>query len=193
MIGRRFTAAPGMATTAAALVMVSVTASTVALTADSMTWLAIRAAAIGLVLAAAGVMIGSSGLIGVATFPILSGALAGLDSGDGQGWGRSLIIGCLWYVSAELAWSAIERRAETEWAPAITWQRSREVATVVIIAVTVGLGAAGLASMAPSRTLFVRAVLAAAVLVSLAGALRQVVTTGTPSGEGPDRPTRTSA
>lgn len=169
---------PGLATSAVATVLFAICATVVALSAEDLHWLANRAAIAALIVALFGLVIGIDGLIGLATLPMLGGALAGVDPASGPALGRSLIIGCLWYIGLELAWWSVELRNNTVRSPAIAQQRAREVATVVIVTLAVGLAATGFTYLAPTRTLLVRALMAGAILITLAGAARHLTTSG---------------
>lgn len=142
-------------------------------TAETTLWFTYRATVAGLVLFGLGLVFGSERLVGLAAIPVLTAAVLSTPDTDID-LGRALIIGCLWYISTELAWESIGWRSDTILTLAITTQRIREVATVVIIAIVIGLAGIGLATQAPSRTLLLRAFAVASVVIALAVALVQL-------------------
>lgn len=128
--------------------------------------------AVGLVIAgflilATAVSWGSARLVAVATLPMLGGALAASATGGQPAWALATILGILWYLAAELAWDAIERRDGGRRSAALIGRRIDEVATVVVLAL--GIAAAGLAASAraPVRTMVIVLVAAGAVLALL--------------------------
>ncbi len=130
-------------------------------------WLAARLAIAGAITLAVGLLAGSNGLIGLSTLPALAGPTIGLDRPEGHAWGQVLLIGVLWYLATELAWASIEARGDTRRSQAVTRLRIREVATVVAVAVAVGVAGTVLASAAPVRTAIVRAMAVAAILAGV--------------------------
>lgn len=148
----------------AALTVAALSAVLIILWAVNIEWLAARLGVAGLLILAVGVLLGSTGLVGFATLPALAGATIGLDRPQGHAWGQALLIAVLWYVAVELAWAAIERRDGTERSPAVARLRVREVATVVAVVVVVGVAGSLLTTLAPVRTVPVRALAVVAVL-----------------------------
>ncbi|MGH1492894.1 MAG: hypothetical protein ACRBK7_26450 [Acidimicrobiales bacterium] len=154
----------------------------------------------GVVVFVAGVVVGSERLAALASIPMLVGALLGSDIDLGLVWGRSLIIGCLWYAALEAGWGSIEhRRIGGSSGGAVARRRSQEVAQIVVIAIVVGVAGVALTSVAPTRTLLVRGSVIATVLLGMAIALRHLRATApaseseaeSESGEQLDRdPTR---
>lgn len=132
---------------------------------------------VGLAFYIVAIAFGSERLAGVASIPILAGALLGVDPDLGLPWSRALIIGCLWFGALEAGWTSIEFRHEARSTAAVARQRIQEAATVVMLAVLVGAGGVALSAIAPTRTLLVRASVIAAVLAAMAGALRHLQTT----------------
>lgn len=145
-----------------------------AVTADALLWLSYRATIAGLLFFGLGLIVGSERLVGFAAAPILAVAVFGTDGSPEIDLGRSLIIGCGWYIATELAWESIAWRSDAVRSRAIAAQRTREVATVLIVAIVVGLTAIGLTSLAPSRTLLLRAFAVGSVVASLAVAMVQL-------------------
>ncbi len=151
-------------------------------TSEALLWLTSRMTLGGLALYGVGLVFGSERLVAVAAVPVLFSAVLSVEVDTGIDLGRALIIGCLWYVSTELAWESIGWRSDTVHAPAIATQRTQEVATVVIVTIAIGLAAVGLASVAPSRTLLLRALAVGAVVAGLGIALYQLNRTELASG-----------
>ncbi len=178
MTGPRLALRDGWRPAVAGLAMGGVTTAIVATsTTSALGSFVTRGAVAGLVILAVGLAIGSDRLVGSASLPVLGAALLGADQSGGLVLGRSIIIGCLWYVTLELCWASIELRSDTARTAALGLQRIREVATVVVGAVVVGLGGLAAASVAPTRTVLVRVVVVAAVLVATAAAVRQLAVT----------------
>ena len=114
---------------------------------------------------------GSARLVGMATLPMLGGALAASTAGAQPAWALASILGILWYLAAELAWDSIERRDGGRRSTALIGRRIDETATVVVMAF--GIAAAGLAASAwtPVRTM--------AVVVTAVGAVLTLMVWGT--------------
>lgn len=96
-----------------------------------------RMAIFGFMLFAIAIGIGSSRLVGVATLPIFAAALIASVGADDPAWVRSIVLGVLWYLAAELAWEGIERRDGAPRSSAINHRRVDEVMTVVILSLAV--------------------------------------------------------
>lgn len=161
--------APGWTIGLTALGLAATTAVLVASLSVTAGWLAARLAVGAVITLVLGLSVGSSALVGLATAPMLLGATIGLDRPEGHAWGQTLLIGLLWYLTAELAWAAIDAREATVRSSAVHQLRIREVSTVVLVAVLVGLGATALAEFAPARTVLVRGLAIAAVLACVVG------------------------
>lgn len=160
-----------------AVTLGALTAFIVAGTESDYPWLVSRIALVGLALLAMGTAIGSEHAVGLASAPMLGAAVLGATAGGDTAWGRSMMIGCIWYVASELAWASIEQRDGTRRSAAVSNRRLQEVATVVIVGLGVGLAGAAASSLAPERTLVVRALVIGAALIALAGAARHLVGT----------------
>ncbi len=166
----------------AALAAAALTALLIGLWAVNIEWLAIRLGVAGAVVLAAGLLVGSSGLVGLATLPALAGAVIGLDRPEGHAWGRALLLAVLWYVAVELAWAAIERRDGTRRTPAVDRLRVQEVATVVTVVVVVGVAGSLLTTVAPVRTVPVRGLAVLAVLAGVVAIGRHLTGRSAPAG-----------
>ncbi len=132
-------------------------------------WLAARLAVGAVIVLAVALTVGSTSLVGLAMAPALASATVGLDRPEGHAWGQTLLLGLVWYVTAELAWGSIEAREPTVRSMAVSRLRVREVAAVVAVTVAVGLAGTALASVAPTRTVLVRGLAVVAVLACIVG------------------------
>lgn len=179
-VARTATLAPGWRVGLVALGLAGVTAALTAGWAVTAGWLAARLAVGGVITLGLALSFGSTALVGLATVPILAGATIGLDRPEGHAWGQTLLIGLLWYVTAELAWASIEAREATIRSDEVNELRVREVATVVAVALVVGLAATGLATVAPTRTVVVRGLAVATVLACVVGLGRVLARRTTP-------------
>jgi len=175
--------APGWPNGLLALVLAALTAALIAGLSVTAGWLAVRLAVGGVIILAMAILLGSTSLVGLATAPILAGATIGLDRPEGHAWGQTLVIGLLWYVTAELAWGSIEQRDATARSAAVVQLRIREIATVVAVTVVVGSAAAGLATLAPIRTVLVRILAVIAVLACVVAVGRVLAARGRPESD----------
>lgn len=172
---------PGWPAGLVALALTAVTAVLVERWSVQAPWLALRGALGSVLLVTAGLAIGSSSLIGLASVPLLAAAAVGIDRPTGHAWGQALVLAVLWYLACEAAWASIEARSDTVRSPAIGRQRVREIAVVAVTSILVGVAGIALASMAPVRTATVRAVAVAIVLVGLAALGRHLTARSTPA------------
>lgn len=175
--------APGWPNGLLALVLAVLTAALIANLAVTAGWLVARLAVGGVVILVIALTLGSTALVGLATAPILAAAAVGLDRPEGHAWGQTLVIGLLWYVTAELAWGSIDQRDATARSAAVDQLRIREVATVVAVTVVVGSAAAGLATLAPIRTVLVRILAVVAVLACVVAVGRVLASRARPDAE----------
>ncbi len=165
---------PGWAAGLGCLLLTAGLTAGIVTTGDALPSIVLRLALVGAVLTFAALAIGSEALLALATAPILGAAVMAVDSSSGPNWGRSLLIGSLWFVTVELGWYAIQRRDRGRLPIEVTVQRVREVATVVTVTLAAGIVAVGAATFSPPRSLVVRATLAAALIAGLAAVLRQL-------------------
>ena len=100
----------GLLQTGTALALAGATAGVIASSSWTRTEVAGRLAITGVVLFAIALVVGSPRFVGLATVPVLGGALIASALGAEPAWLRSIVLGCVWYVAVELAWEAIERR-----------------------------------------------------------------------------------
>lgn len=126
-----------------------------------------RLAIVGVVLLAAALVIGSARLVGLTTLPILGSALVASVAAEDPAWVRSIVVGILWYVVAELAWDAIERRDRVRRTTAFRDRRIDETTTVILVTfAAAGLGLLA-SSQAPVRTAFALGPIIIGLLVAL--------------------------
>ncbi len=160
--------------TVLALAMAVLTAMVTVSSASGRTALVAQLAGLAIVIVAAG-LIRRSGLVaGAATLPMLGAGLLEAASADDLRWVRALVIGCLWYLTLEIAWDAIERTDGAIRTAAANAQRVQEWATVVVAAALVVFFSMVAASLAPARTLVVQALLILGSLAGLVVALRNL-------------------
>ena len=126
----------------------------------------------GVVLALGFLLIGSAGWIGVASLPMIGAIVLESGFGDEPSWVRAIVIGALWFVALEMSWEAIERRSGSTYTRASGATRVREVATVVGIALVLGIFAAAATEFAPARSVVVQAIVLGSLLGALASAIR---------------------
>lgn len=120
-------------------------------------------------------MLGSRGMVGATTVPILASALFSTAGLDETAWIRAAAVGVLWFVAAELAWDSIERRDGLRRTRAYTSKRVDETTTVVLVSLGVSGAVFLLADRAPLRTVFVIGIALTAVAwaaLAVAGHLR---------------------
>ena len=157
----------GLAQMVAALAFASGAGGFVVATSWDQSQIAGRLAIGGVALFVLALTIGSPHLVGATTVPMLGSALMASGAGSEPAWVRSIVLGCLWYVAAELAWDAIERRDGCERSREFGFRRTNEVATVVVLSLGVTTVGFLLSFLAPTRSM----VAAGAALLGLVVAL----------------------
>ena len=126
----------------------------------------------GVVLGLGFLLIGSASWVGVASLPMIGAIMFESGFGDEPSWVRAIVIGCLWFVALEMSWEAIERRSGSTYTRASGATRVREVATVVGVALVLGIFAAAATEFAPARSVLVQAIVLGSLLGALASAIR---------------------
>jgi len=129
--------------------------------------IAARLAISGLVLVALALAVGSPVLVGGSTLPMLGAALVASGSASQPTWVRSIVLGCLWYVAAELAWESIERREGVECTPAFNDRRVNEIANVVVLALCATTAGFAMSSFAPTRSVVAAGLATVPLLIGL--------------------------
>jgi len=158
----------------AALGLAGVIASAVALSSSTQTEIAGRLSFSGVALLSLALALGSARLVGVATLPVLGGALIASATANEPAWVQSIVLGCLWYVAAEFAWDAIERRDGAMRSGSFNTRRINEVATVVTLALITATAGFLLSFLAPVRTVLAVGPVMAGLLAGLIVATRHV-------------------
>jgi hypothetical protein len=103
--------------------------------------------------------------VGVSTVPMVAAMLIESGTNDEPFWIRATVIGCLWYATIELSWEAIARRFGGQVTMAAVSRRVQDVATVVGVALVVGLVAATGTQLIPRRTAVLEALVLGLVLI----------------------------
>jgi len=170
MIPLPIEARPGWVAGLAGAVGATAAAAVAVVSADELAVIVLQFSVLAVALLTVGVFAGSGRVVAAASLPFLVGAVVGLNRDEH--WGPALVVGLLWYGASETAWISIETRIDGERSPAVGRLRTREVATVVVLAATIGLTAFALAGAAPTRTLLIKAVVVAGVLAGLTAASR---------------------
>lgn len=165
-------ALPVCSMAAAAVVLVVVVRA-----AESYEWLVLRLEVVAIFLLAIGIALRSERSVALATAPAMAGLVAGVVSSEGIAWAAALVAGCVWYVAAEAALASIEWGGSLRISTAVIQRRVLEVAVVVASGAAVGLSGLTIALVAPERSLLVRVVVLAAVVIGLLGALRHLLAT----------------
>ena len=151
-VGIRFVLREGRLQTAAALVVALAIVGVVAVPSWTESQTAGRMAMFGFALFAVALAIGSARLVGIATLPILAAALVASAGADDPAWVRSIVLGVLWYLAAELAWEGIERRDGARRSSAFNDRRIDEATTVLVLSLAVTTAAFLSSFVTPVRT-----------------------------------------
>ena len=162
----------GLLQSGAALGLTSLIAGIIAVSSRGQAEIAGQLAALGVVVVAIGLVLGSGRMIGAATLPMLGAALIASAMGEEPAWARSIVLGILWYGAAELAWEAIERRDGVDRPRAFDDRRIDEVATVVALSLTITAAGFVASVLAPRRTIFTVGLVVVGLLATLIGATR---------------------
>lgn len=135
---------------------------------------AIRLAIGGVIVFAIALALGSMRLVGAATLPVLGAALIASAAAGDPAWVRSIVLGILWYIAAELAWHAIERRDGAERSRALNNRRIDEVAVVVSLSLVVTTAGFLSSFLAPVRTALAVGIVILGLFAALSWATRHV-------------------
>lgn len=151
-VGVRIVLREGRLQTAAALVVALAIVGVVAVPTWTESQIPGRMAIFGFGLFALALSVGSARLVGVATLPIFAAALIASAGADDPAWVRSIVLGVLWYIAAELAWEGIERRDGATRSSAFNDRRIDEATTVLAVSLAVTTAAFLTSFLAPVRT-----------------------------------------
>lgn len=177
----RFELSSGWIPAIGAVVMAGTGAIVATTTAVTFGWVVLRVELIAVAVLAAGVAVGAERAVAAAPLPALGGVMIGAGGGGSVAWGWSIVIGCAWYVAVELGLASIDVRDGAQRTAALALRRGREISTVVAVATGVGMAGLLLTSYAPQRTLALRAVTLAALIMALGWGLRHLTATADPS------------
>lgn len=119
-------------------------------------------------------ILGSARWVASASLPMVGGIVLESGFAEESSWMRPIALGCWWYVTMEVSWEAIERRHGARTTAEATAHRVQEVATVVGVALLIGVGASALASIAPARSVALQAVVLGGLLTAFVAMIRQV-------------------
>ena len=117
---------------------------------------------------------GSKRLVAFTSFPLLGAALITVVGTEDTLWVRALVVGVFWYVSAELAWEAIERRDGVRRTRQFNGRRIDEISNVVLASMAITAAAFTLSNLAPSRNTVVLGASLAIIIAALGALTRQV-------------------
>ena len=151
-VGIRIVLREGRLQTAAALVVALAIVGVVAVPSWAESQTAGRMAIFGFGLFAFALAVGSARLVGIATLPIFAAALIASAGADDPVWVRSIVLGVLWYLAAELAWEGIERRDGATRSSAFNDRRIDEATTVLVLTLAVTTAAFLTSFLTPVRT-----------------------------------------
>ena len=151
-VGVRFVLRDGRLQTAASLVIALAIVGIVAVPSWTESQTAGRMAIFGFGLFAFALAVGSARVVGIATLPIFAAALIASAGADEPAWVRSIVLGVLWYLAAELAWDGIERRDGVRRSSAFNDRRIDEATTVLVLSLAVATVAFLTSFLAPVRT-----------------------------------------
>lgn len=151
-VGIRIVLREGRLQTAAALVVALAIVGVIAVPSWTESQTAGRMAIFGFGLFAFALAVGSARLVGVATLPIFAAALIVSAGADDPVWVRSIVLGVLWYLAAELAWEGIERRDGATRSSAFNDRRIDEATTVLVLTLAITTAAFLTSFLTPVRT-----------------------------------------
>lgn len=166
---------PGVWFSVVAVALASATVAIVVTTSIEGRTVVIQLAVLTMILYSWFLLIGSARWIGIASVPLL--IAAGIEAGFGEDptWIRSVIIGCLWFVSVEAGWEAIDRRRGARYTSTANFRRIQDVLTVLGLAVTIGLIATIAATLAPARSVLLQAAVIGGLLLAFLAMVRSLV------------------
>lgn len=189
-VGIRVVWRDGRLQTAAALVVALAIVGVAAVPSWTESQTAGRMAIFGFGLFALALAVGSARLVGVATLPIFAAALIASASADDPAWVRSIVLGVLWYLAAELAWEGIERRDGARRSRAFNDRRIDEVTTVLVLSLAVTTATFLTSFVTPVRTVLAVGVVIVGLITALNLANRHLSLGGHDQGLAQDDPRR---
>ena len=156
---------PGLASAILAIAIAAIATGMIAVVGGTV--LTSRLAVFGLLLFILAAVVGSPLLIGLATAFFFGVGLIAVIEPDDTGWTAAAMIGGALYVACELAWHSTDERRRRVRSGAVDRARVRDVSTVVVVTLVISLVASLSDGAAPTRTLWVQAVAALAVVFGL--------------------------
>ena len=141
-------------------------------------------------------IVGSVRWVGVASAPMAAAIVLEAGFADEPSWIRSILIGCLWYVTMEASWEAIHRRRVVRVVRIRPWgassfpsfpgrrslytreaneRRVHEVVTVVALSLALSLAAMAATVVAPVRSVFLQALVLGGLLAAFVALVRAAV------------------
>ena len=189
-VGIRIVWREGRLQTAAALVVALAFVGVVVVSSWTESPTAGRLAIFGFALFALALAVGSARLVGIATLPILGAALVASAGAVDPAWVRSIVLGVLWYLAAELAWEGIERRDGTTRSSAFNDRRIDEATTVLVLSLAVTTAAFLSSLVSPVRTVVAVGVVVVGLITALNLVNRHLSLGGHDQGLAQDDPRR---
>ena len=174
----------GLAQAFASIIVAGIVATTISVSSRSDP-IAPRLAILSFVVFCLALAVGSSRIVGLASFGVLGSALIASALTETSTWVESIVLGCLWYVAVELAWDSISRRDGAVRSVAYNLRRVQALSSVVVLCLGVAWIAFAATALGPSRTLLGRAAFLLAALGALAFAIRHITATAPKSTSNP--------
>jgi len=165
---------PGWSFSLAALALGGATAWFATSNATEAARFALQLSIAAMVMLAIGLVVGSRLVVGASTAAMLGVVILEATLNDDASWVSALAIGCLWFVTVEIGFEALDRRDGVRRTAAATAQRVQEVTVVVASALGLGLVAIAATPLAPIRSVLVQAVVLGLVLGVFVAMLRRV-------------------
>ena len=131
-------------------------------------WIVDRLVVVACVLVALGLVAGSPRAVTLSAAPALGAALTGLWPSTETAWGAALLAGSLWYLVVELGWAGVAGFEGVRHAPSVQGRRIRDIASVILVTVVVGIASALVARRAPTLTLLLQGLALGATLAAVA-------------------------
>jgi len=131
---------------------------------------------LAVVVHAACIAFGTSRWIGLASVPVVLAIVTESGFSDDPSWIRATAVGCLWFVTMEMSWEAIDRRRKGTRTTGAMARRVQDIAAVLGITLAIGLVASATATFAPERTVLIQALVFVILFGGCVAMIRQVST-----------------
>lgn len=158
--------------TSCAATLGAATAFGIAVTATEVTTAVTPLVVAGVILLVGFLLIGTSRWMGLASAPMVGAIVLEAGFADEPSWVRSILLGCVWYLTMECAWEAVDRRDGARHTRAANQRRLQEVVAVAVCALGLGAAAAVATTAAPLRSVLLQALAVSALLAVFVGLLR---------------------